>query len=302
MKFKDYYATLGVGRDASQEDIKKAYRQLARKYHPDVSKEADAEAKFKELGEAYETLKDPEKRAAYDELGRRPQGEEFTPPPNWQRQHAGDFASGFDEEDLADLFAAFGHAGRARRTGPMHGQDYEAIARITLEQAHRGGALHLQVDSEEGPKTLEVTVPAGVTEGQKLRLRGRGGKGRNGGADGDIYLHIQLQPHAVFRTDGHDLYFDLALAPWEAALGAEVEVQTLDGPVTLKVPAGTRSGRKLRLKGRGLATGRGGRGDLYAVAHIDVPAALSARERELFESLAAASTFNPRAVAGGEAA
>jgi curved DNA-binding protein len=299
MKYKDYYAALGVPRDADAETIKKAYRKLAREHHPDVSAAPGAEGRFKEIAEAWQTLKDPDKRAAYDELGRRPAGEDFAPPPQWAREFGG---GSFEDVDLADLLAAFGRGqrrGAHRARMPLHGRDYESTVRISLEDAHRGAKLNLQLGDEAGGgRTLEVTIPPGVSEGQKLRLRGRGGKGRDGGADGDIYLHITLAPHPVFRADGHDLYLDLALAPWEAALGAEVEVPTLDGPVLLTVPAGTRAGRKLRLRGRGLANGRGGRGDLYAVVHIDVPGTLTERERELFRQLAAASRFDPRAVAG----
>jgi curved DNA-binding protein len=182
----------------------------------------------------------------------------------------------------------------------MHGRDYETTARISLEDAHLGTTLSLNLEDETGGRRLDVTIPPGVSEGQKLRLRGKGGKGRNGGADGDIYLHITLAPHPVFRPDKHDLHFDLSLSPWEAALGAEVEVPTLEGPVVLTVPPGTRAGRKLRLRGRGLANGRGGRGDLYAAVHIDVPAALTERERDLFKELASASRFNPRAVVAKE--
>ncbi len=303
MKYKDYYAALGVARDADAEQIKKAYRKLARAHHPDVSKSPDAEARFKEVAEAYQTLKDPEKRAAYDELGRRPAGEEFAPPPQWSREFGTGGFQSFEDIDLSDLLDALGRGqrgggGAARRaTMPMHGRDYETTVRISLEDAHRGTRLNLDLADEGGGRTLEVTIPAGVSEGQKLRLRGKGGKGRNGGVDGDIYLHITLAPHPVFRPDQHDLHFDLALAPWEAALGAEAEVPTLDGAVLLTVPAGTRSGRKLRLRGRGLANGRGGRGDLYATVHIDVPSMLSDRERELFKQLAETSRFNPRAVA-----
>ena len=302
MKYKDYYAALGVPRDADAEQIKKAYRKLARQHHPDVSKSPEAEAKFKEVGEAYATLKDPEKRAAYDELGRRPAGQEFRPPPGWAHQYGSD-AQGFEDIDLSDLLDALGRRHRGAQHGPMpvHGRDYETAVRISLEDAHRGATINLNLADAGGDRTLEVTIPPGVSEGQKLRLRGKGGKGRNGGADGDIYLHIALAPHQVFRADRHDLYFDLALAPWEAALGADIEVPTLEGPVLLTVPPGTRSGRKLRLRGRGMANGRGGHGDLYAVVHIDVPAALTDRERELFREMAAASRFDPRAVAAKEA-
>ena len=298
MKYKDYYAALGVPRDADAATIKKAYRKLAREHHPDVSAATGAEARFKDIAEAWQTLKDPDKRRAYDELGRRPAGQEFAPPPQWAREFG---AGSVEDIDLADLLAGFGRGNRrgAHRAAMAHGRDYEHTVRISLEDAHRGATLNLQLaDEAGGARTLEVTVPPGVSEGQKLRLRGRGGKGRHGGADGDIYLHITLAPHPVFRADNHDLHLNLALAPWEAALGADVEVPTLDGPVVLTVPAGTRAGRKLRLRGRGLANGRGGRGDLYAVVHIDVPGALTDRERELFKELATASRFDPRAVAG----
>jgi curved DNA-binding protein len=301
LKYKDYYAALGVPRDADAEQIKKAYRKLARQHHPDVSKSAGTEARFKEIGEAYATLKDPEKRAAYDELGRRPAGQEFAPPPQWTREWASG-ANSFEDIDLADLLDALGrqHRGASRGPVPLHGRDYETTARISLEDAHRGTTLSLNLDDGDGGRRLDVTIPPGVAEGQKLRLRGKGGKGRNGGPDGDIYLHIALAPHAVFRPDRHDLHFDLALAPWEAALGAEVEVPTLDGPVLITVPPGTRSGRKLRLRGRGMANGHGGHGDLYAAVHIDVPATLTERERELFKELAGVSRFNPRAVVAKE--
>ena len=301
MKYKDYYAALGVPRDADPEAIKKAYRKLARQHHPDVSKDAGAEARFKDVAEAYATLKDPEKRAAYDALGSRRGGEEFSPPPQWQRDFGGD--AGFGDLDLADLLDALarGRGGRGRsQTVPLRGHDYETSVRLSLEDAHRGTTVNLDVQHEDGTRTLAVTVPAGVTDGQRLRLRGKGGPGRHGGPAGDIYLHIQLAPHPVFRTDGHDLMFDLALAPWEAALGAEVQVPTLDGAVLLTVPHGTQSGRKLRLRGRGLANGHGGRGDLYAMVRIDVPASLAPRERELFEELARESRFDPRATVAKE--
>ena len=298
VKYKDYYEILGVPRNADEEAIKKAYRKLARKYHPDVSKAPESESKFKEAAQAYATLKDAARRAAYDQLEPHGAGEEFAPPPQWRQAYAST-EHAFDDVELADLLAGLAGRRGAGRT-PAHGHDYEAAARISLEDAHRGTTINLDVMHEDGSRTLAVTIPAGAREGQKLRLRGRGGKGRHGGVDGDIYLHISLIPHPVWRADGHDLYFDLALSPWEAALGADVEVPSLDGPLMLTVPAGTRSGRKLRLRGRGLATGHGRRGDLYAVTHIDVPAALTPHERALFEQLRAQSHFNPRAIANKE--
>jgi curved DNA-binding protein len=294
VKYKDYYAALGLPRDADAEAIKKAYRKLARQHHPDLAKEPGAEARFKDIGEAYATLKDPDKRAAYDALGARPPGEEFSPPPQWQQEFAG--GAGLGDVDLADLLDALAGRGHARPRAPVprRGRDHEAAVRLGLVDAHRGTTVSFDVQHEDGVRTLQVTVPPGATQGQRLRLRGRGGPGRNGGPAGDIYLDIQLEPHPVFRPDGHDLYFDLVLAPWEAVLGGEIEVPTLDGPVLLTVPAGTRSGRKLRLRSRGLATGHGGRGDLYALVHIDVPAAVTSRERELLEELARNSPFHPR--------
>ncbi len=296
MKYKDYYATLGVPRDASLDQIKKAYRKLARQHHPDMSKAPQAEAQFKEAAEAYATLKDPEKRAVYDEMGRHPAGEDFAPPPQWQYESS-NAGSGMDDLDLADFLAALGRGqGRASRSrASIPGRDFETSVRISLEDAHRGTTVNLELNDGDGARTLQVTIPTGVTDGQKLRLRGKGGKGLGGGADGDIYLHVSLASHPVFRADRHDLYFDLALTPWEAALGAEIEVATLDQPVLLTVPPLTRSGRKLRLRARGLSNEKDGRGDLYAVVHIDMPTSLSSRERELYQELARASNFSPRA-------
>ena len=307
MKYKDYYAALGVPRDADAETIKKAYRKLARQHHPDVSKDPGAEARFKDVAEAYATLKDAEKRAAYDALGSRRGGEEFRPPPQWEQQFGGDAfgGTGFADVDLGDLLDALARGrrpgGGRSQTVPLRGRDYETGVRLSLEDAHRGTTVNLDVAHEDGSRTLAVTVPPGVTDGQRLRLRGKGGAGRHGGPAGDIYLHITLAPHPVFRTDGHDLLFDLPLAPWEAVLGAEVEVPTLDGPVLLTVPHGTQSGRKLRLRGRGLATGHGSRGDLYALVRIEVPASATPRERELFEELKRESRFDPRATLAKEA-
>ncbi len=306
MKFKDYYETLGVPRDASDEDIKQAYRKLAKKYHPDVSKEKDAEVRFKEMGEAYATLKDPEKRAAYDQLGRQKPGADFRPPPEWSTQF-GAGGGGFEDIDLADLFA--GLAGRAGRggargpAGPRRGQDYEVVVPISLEEAYSGTEVSLDLTTteidEKGmprrvPKLVKARIPKGPTEGQVLRLPGQGGKGQNGGPDGDVYLSIALRPHRIYRVDGRDLYLDLPLAPWEAALGASVEVPTLAGTVELKIPPGTRAGQHLRLSGRGLPAPVGNAGDLFAIVQLAMPQTLSERERELLQQLAAASRFNPR--------
>jgi curved DNA-binding protein len=308
MKYKDYYKVLGVARTAGADEIKKAYRKLAHKFHPDVSKEQNAKEKFQEIGEAYETLKNAEKRAAYDQLGSGFQaGQDFRPPPDWEQQfgdrfgHGGNGQASFDEADLADLFA--GLSGRRRGSKfPMPGQDFEVAARITLEQATRGTELELNLNvvehDEKGlprrvPQTLRVRVPKGAIEGQRLRIPGKGGKGFDGGRDGDLYLNISLAPHRLFRASGHDLYVDLPLAPWEAVLGASVEVPTLDGAVRLKVPAGTKAGQQLRLAKRGLPK-REGEGDLYAVVQITVPATPSARESELFQQLATESQYDPR--------
>ena len=308
MKYKDYYAILGVPRDASADDIKRAYRKLARKYHPDVSKEANAEEQFKEVSEAYETLKDAEKRAAYDQLGRHAPGEEFRPPPDWGRgyQEAGTAfggGAGFEDVDLADLFA--GLAGRQRaRTGPVPGRDIEAQVQIGFDQAFHGGEIELVAQELEVgdngqlrrvPRRIRVRIPPGVTDGQVLRVPGKGAKGQRGGADGDLYLDIRVEPHALYRVEGLDLYMDLPLAPWEAVLGTTVQLPTPGGRVTLKVPPQSRSGQKLRLSGRGMHRTDGSKGDLYAVVDIAVPGHVSERERELYGELQKASSFDPRA-------
>jgi curved DNA-binding protein len=313
VKYTDYYAALGVERGASADEIKKAYRRLAQKHHPDVSKEPGAEAKFKEIAEAYQTLKDPEKRAAYDALGSRPQGEEFRPPPDWTREHGGNAEFSFDDVDFSDLFSRFG-AGGGTRGGPfggrgaMPGQDFEVPVEITLEDAFRGTTLSLSLSMPEYdaqgqlrrvPHSVKARIAPGAIHGQRLRLPGRGGKGFQGGRDGDLYLDISLKPHPLYRTTGHDLYLDLPLTPSEAVLGATIEVPTLAGTVSLKVPAGTSSGRKLRLSGRGLPKPRGGAGDLFAVAQIVVSAQPGERERELYEELAKSSSFSPRQHFGG---
>jgi curved DNA-binding protein len=304
MKYKDYYALLGVERTASPDDIKKAYRRLARKYHPDVSKERDAEERFKEVAEAYETLKDPEKRAAYDDLGKHPAGQEFRPPPDWESRFS---PGGFADIDLADLFAQFGGRHGPRHGGrgfAMAGEDYEVNAALTLEDAARGTELALQLAvAETGsdgqrrrvPKTVRIRVPKGVAEGERLRIPGKGGPGLNGGPAGDLYLNIRLEPHPLFRVSAHDLYLELPLAPWEAVLGAQVEVPTLDGRIAVAVSPGARAGQKLRVPGRGLPRPRGGSGDLYCVLSIVTPPHPAEREKALYRELSEVSRFDPRA-------
>ena len=310
MKYKDYYAILGVKKDAGADEIKTAYRRLARKYHPDVSKEKNAEEKFKEMGEAYETLKDTEKRAAYDQLGSHAAGQEFRPPPDWGQQYAQGPAS-FDDVDLSDLFAAFGKRqgrGATREAGgtppPMRGHDYEAGVSISFGQAFNGTEIQLQMNGlewdEEGngrrvPRTISVRIPRGVTNGEKLRVPGKGGTGFRGGPAGDLYLEIEVADHPLFRVSGQDLYMDLPLTSWEAVLGTEVSLPTPAGAVSLKVPAGTRAGQKLRLGGRGMQRGSASAGHLYAMVRIEVPGVVDDAQRELYRQLAAASNFEPRA-------
>ena len=313
MKYKDYYAALGVAKDASAADIKKAYRKLAQKHHPDVSKDAGAEEKFKDIAEAYQTLKDADKRAAYDRLGKHTAGENFQPPPDWGGQGGGNFS--FDDIDLSDLFAGLGGRGAGARSQhaqmQMPGEDYEVTAKIPLEDAARGTLVDLNLSVPEYDangrmhrvaRTFKARIPQGATQGQRLRLRGKGGKGFNGGPDGDLYLNIELLPHALFRPAGHDLYIDLPLAPWEAALGATVAVPTLGGAVNMKIPAGTLAGQKLRLSKRGLPRPQGEAGDLFAIAQIAVPPTLTEREKELFTELASGSKFDPRSHFKTEAA
>lgn len=317
MKFVDYYETLGVSRDATQDQIRKAYRKLAHKHHPDVADDPEAEEKFKDVSVAYATLKDPEKRAAYDQLGKRRQGEEFVPPRQW-RDHFTDGAAGFADTDfsdidLSDLLAAFAAARRAEgdphrgAARAVRGQDYDVTLPVTLEQIYSGAdtefTLTLPEADEHGllrqtPKTFRVHIPKGASEGQRLRLAGQGGSGFNGGPRGDLYLTLQLKSHPLYRVSDNDLYIDLPLSPWEAALGATVEVPTLGGTVELNIPAGTPAGRKLRLGGRGLPGPGNSKGNLYAVVTITIPKELTAKERELFRELAAVSNFRPRATLG----
>jgi curved DNA-binding protein len=305
MKYKDYYAILGVDRGASAEDIKKAYRKLARKYHPDVSKEPNAEEKFKEMGEAYETLKDPEKRAAYDRLGQYAAGQDFQPPPDWGEQFAG-ARTAFDDIDLADLFAGLAgqHRAGARRSGPAPGRDYEAAVRLSFEQAFHGTEIELELsvlesDPQGGlrrvPRRIKVRIPRGVTDGQQLRIPGKGGKAAEGGRDGDLYLDIVVESHPLYRVSGQDIYIDLPLAPWEAVLGTTVRLPTPAGAVSLKVPPGTRAGQQLRLAGRGLGRSDAAAGHLHAIVYIVVPSVVDERQHALFKQLAESTNFNPRA-------
>jgi curved DNA-binding protein len=307
MKYKDYYAILGVARDASAEDIKTAYRRLARKFHPDVSKEKDAEAKFKEMAEAYETLKDPEKRAAYDQLGSHTPGQDFRPPPDWEGRFAQGHG-GFDDIDLESLFAGFGRRpGRGGARGenyPMAGSDYEAVVRLSFMQAFHGTEVDLELSTLEWgadgsarrvPHRVKTRIPRGVANGEKLRVPGKGGKGVNGGPDGDLYLDIEVAEHPLYRAAGRDVYVDLPLAPWEAVLGTSVTLPTPGGSVTLKVPPGTRAGQELRLSGRGIARASGAAGHLHAVVRIEVPTVLDDRQKALYQELATISGFDPRA-------
>jgi len=297
MRYKDYYRILGTERGASDEEIKKAYRKLARKYHPDVSKEKDAEERFKEVAEAYETLKDPDKRRAYNELGHFRSGQEFRPPPDWERQFGDIFGSRDDGRgfDLGDLFAGLGVGSRrgSARSAQRRGRDVEVTAHLSLEEVFHGAEVGLQVSSGRDMRTVRARIPKGATNGQKLRVAGKGQPGSNGA--GDLYVTVALRPHPVFRVQEHDLMLSVPLTPWEAALGTAIEIPTLDGKVKLRIPARSQSGQRLRLAGRGLPRRQSGHGDLYAELQIAMPSVLTEREKRLYEELAAESTFNPRA-------
>ncbi len=309
MKFKDYYDTLGVSRDATADDIKRAYRKLARKYHPDVSKEADAEARFKEVGEAYEVLKDPEKRAAYDQFGKDwKAGQEFRPPPDWDVnfEYAGD---GAGEHAFSDFFESlFGRMG-ARQGRPdvrarsvrMRGEDHHARIRVGLQEAFSGGTRTLSLrtpqaspDGHVVTKThaIRVSIPKGIKEGQRIRLAGKGSAGFGGGPPGDLYLEVSFEPHPFFTVEGRDIRLVLPITPWEGALGATVAVPTLGGTVDLKIPAGSQSGKQLRLKGRGLPGSPPG--DQIVTLQIETPAADSAERRTLYERMRDEMPMNPR--------
>lgn len=311
---RDFYDALGVPRNASREDIQRAYRKLARQYHPDMNKDPAAEERFKEISEAYDVLSDPDARQRYDQFG--PDFRQVPPgvdPQTWAargragagaRPGAGTRRGGGpgpgpdvwfeagpgDDIGLDDLFGGFFGGRRRRGWGPIPGADQEAELTLTVEEAYRGGRRRISLDGRD----LDVTIPAGVADGQRIRLAGQGGHGSDGAAPGDLYLVVRLAPHPRYRVDDRDISVDLPLTPWEAALGASVAIDTPGGETKVKVPAGTSSGRRLRLRGRGLPHPRGSPGDLYAEAKIMVPAKPSDDERRLFEQLAAVSTFDPR--------
>ncbi len=323
MEYRDYYQILGVARTASAEEIKKAYRRLARKFHPDVSKEANAEQKFKELQEAYEVLKDPEKRAAYDQLGADwKSGQQFRPPPGWAegfefRGAGGGGRGGFrqtpeDEGGFSDFFSSLfgggtpfgGAAGGAAgtRSRSRSGRDHHARIDLDLEEAYRGGTRTLDLKRPElkpdgtlelSAHTVRVTIPVGVTDGQQIRLAGQGEASTSGGRSGDLYLEVHIRPHRLFQLEGRDVTLSLPVAPWEAALGASVPVPTLAGNVEMRIPPGAQSGQKLRLRGRGLPGSSPG--DQYVLLKIVLPPAQSPEARAVYEEMQRVMPFDPRA-------
>ncbi len=302
VEYKDYYKIMGVDREAAAEDIKRAYRRLARKYHPDVSKEPDAEERFKEIGEAYEVLRDPEKRAAYDSLGTRRPGEEFRPPPGWEFDVGGaGTGAGVGAGPHSDFFEnLFGGLG-GRATFRSRGFDTAAEVELTLEEAYRGTERRLSVqrlgaDGEGRPRPftqqLNVRIPPGAVDGQQIRVAAQGQAGTGGAPPGDLFLQVRLLPHRWFRTEGRDVWLDLPITPWEAALGETVRVPTLGGRVDLKVPKGSQTDRQLRLKGRGLPGNPPG--DQLVVLKIVTPAAATPDDEALYRKMAETMRLNPR--------
>jgi curved DNA-binding protein len=314
MEYKDYYKTLGVARDAGQDAIKRAYRRLARKYHPDVNKAAEAERRFKEIAEAYEVLKDPEKRAAYDRIGTGWQeGQEFRPPPDWD---AGFAFSGDGYTDASAHFSdffeeLFGRAGAGRGFQAQRGvfrtrgEDQHARIMIHLEDSFHGAvqAISLQVPEPDQagrlvlrPRILNVRIPRGIMAGQSIRLAGQGGQGFGGGPPGDLYIEVAFHPHRLFRAEKRDVYLELPITPWEAALGATVTVPTLGGKVEMRIPPGSQAGQKLRLKEQGLPGATPG--DQIVVLQVVVPRATSDAQKEIYRKMADIMPMNPRAALG----
>lgn len=337
VKFRDYYEILGVARNVDAESLKKVYRKLARKYHPDINKTPEAETKFKEIAEAYEVLSDPEKRKKYDSLGANwKSGQDFTPPPGgfsgrgrtagqragWDFFGGGRGASskGFSSSDefggASDFFESLfgnlggrshfsrGHSGGGAWSEAVKGQDVESEMQITLEEAFRGAEKSVSfrfsgMDEHGTPATqtrkVDFRIPPGTTDGTKIRLREKGGNGYNGGHNGDLFLKIEIMPHHIFKVNGHDLELELRVSPWEAALGADISVPTMDGDATIRIKPGTQSGQRIRLKGKGLpGRGKSERGDIFAIIRIVVPESMGAKEKELFRQLSEISKFNPR--------
>ena len=310
MPAPDFYETLGVGRDAKADEIQRAYRKLARTYHPDVNKDPGAERRFQEISEAYDVLSDPETRRRYDAFGPEfRQVPDDVDPDTWARARTPRQASaggGGGEQvwtsstfsdldfDFDDLLGSMFRGGSRRDWGRVNGADQEAELVLSVEDAYGGGRRSITLPGPDGSRTLDVKIPAGVTDGQRIRLAGQGGQGTRGAPAGDLYLVVRLAPHPRYRIDGRDIYVDLPLAPWEAALGVTVAIDTPGGEAKVRVKAGTSSGKRLRLRGRGLPNPRGSNGDLFAEVRIMVPPSLTKEERRLFEELAAISTFDPR--------
>jgi curved DNA-binding protein len=313
MEYKDYYQTLGVARDASQDQIKQAYRKVARKYHPDVSKEANAEAKFKDAGEAYEVLKDPEKRAAYDQFGANwREGQNFEPPPNWDAgfEFRGAGYTGADASGFSDFFESlFGREhsdGQGRHAYRMRGDDQHAKILITLNDAYQGAQKTITltrpvVDANgrvsASPHRLNVAIPKGIVEGQHIRLEGQGLPGHGGSPAGDLFLEIAFEEDRLFHAEKRDIHLTLPVTPWEAALGASLTVPTLGGNVQLKIPPGSQGGKKLRLKGKGLSAGSH-QGDQIVTLRIVVPEATTEEQRKLYAAMAELLPLNPRSAMG----
>lgn len=308
MEFKDYYKALGLAREASADDIKKAFRKAARKYHPDINTDAGTEAKFKEVNEAYEVLKDPERRAAYDQLGKEPPQAQggFRPPPNWDSNYSFSDGGPQGEADFSDFFETLfrREAGQSARMRPQQGADSHGRIEISIEEAYLGGERTLSLRTPVvGPngtvsqqdRKISVKVPKGIAQGQHIRLAGQGGQG-SGGA-GDLFLEVVFAPHPVYRPDGKDLYLDLPIAPWEAALGAHVVMPIPGGKVDLRIPENARSGQKMRLKGKGLPGAPAG--DIYATLKIVNPKVTTEQARAFFEQMAEKMPFDPRAHLGG---